>query len=181
MASRAFHSASLSVAIRSALRTPAWNALTAPPARPSARPSVLHRSADSKPGTEQHQIKADTVGAEALARQGLEPLPFSPHRLATRALMYGTALSVGCFSAGVLVVGYSMGVTSVSEVLFAWLGWRRAFVQSFSRSPTCSFFSGVHHNYFILKLNQTGLSLTHSSLQQYRYVKLRPLFCSSVQ
>lgn len=64
--------------------------------------------------TGQHQIKADAVGAEALARQGLEPLPFSPHRLATRALMYGTALSVGCFSAGVLIVGYSMGVTSVS-------------------------------------------------------------------
>ncbi|CAB1108473.1 unnamed protein product [Ectocarpus sp. CCAP 1310/34] len=61
------------------------------------------------------QIKADAVGAEALAKQGLEPLPFSPHRLATRALMYGTALSVGCFSAGVLVVGYSMGVTNLRE------------------------------------------------------------------
>ncbi|CAM9472387.1 unnamed protein product [Pylaiella littoralis] len=29
--------------------------------------------------------------------------------------MYGTALSVGCFSAGVLVVGYSMGVTNLRE------------------------------------------------------------------
>ncbi|CAM9467220.1 unnamed protein product [Ectocarpus fasciculatus] len=29
--------------------------------------------------------------------------------------MYGTALSVGCFSAGVLVVGYSMGVTNLKE------------------------------------------------------------------
>eukprot|EP00752_Nemacystus_decipiens_P006485 g5839.t1 len=61
------------------------------------------------------QIKADAVGAEALAKQGLEPLPFSPYRIATRALMYGTALSVGCFSAGVLFVGYSMGVTNLRE------------------------------------------------------------------
>ncbi|CAN0108977.1 unnamed protein product, partial [Hapterophycus canaliculatus] len=61
------------------------------------------------------QIREDAVGAEALARKGLEPLPFSPHRLATRALMYGTALSLGCFSAGVLVVGYSMGVTNLRE------------------------------------------------------------------
>lgn len=59
------------------------------------------------------QIKADAVGAEALAGKGVAPLPFSPFHHATRALMYGSALSLGCFSAGVLVVGYSMGVTNV--------------------------------------------------------------------
>lgn len=73
-----------------------------------------------------HQIKADAVGAEALAKQGLEPLPFSPYRIATRALMYGTALSVGCFSAGVLVVGYSMGVTNVRTMYIS--GWPWMFV-----------------------------------------------------
>eukprot|EP00904_Undaria_pinnatifida_P001441 jgi/Undpi1/11298/HiC_scaffold_30.g13596.m1 len=61
------------------------------------------------------QIKADAVGAEALAGKGVAPLPFSPFHHATRALMYGSALSLGCFSAGVLVVGYSMGVTNLRE------------------------------------------------------------------
>lgn len=62
------------------------------------------------------QMKADAVGAEALARDGVAPLPFSPFRHATRALMYGTALCLGASSAGVLAVGYLMGVRNVREL-----------------------------------------------------------------
>lgn len=59
------------------------------------------------------QMHSDAVEAKALREPGAR-VPVNAYRVATRALMYGSALSIGCTSAGVLAVGYFMGVKNVS-------------------------------------------------------------------
>lgn len=59
------------------------------------------------------QMHSDAVEAKALRQPGAR-VPVNAYRVATRALMYGSALSIGCTSAGVLAIGYFMGVKNVS-------------------------------------------------------------------
>lgn len=60
------------------------------------------------------QMHSDAVEAQALRQPGAH-VPINAYRVATRALMYGSVLSIGCTSAGVLAVGYFMGVRNVQE------------------------------------------------------------------
>lgn len=59
------------------------------------------------------QMNSEVEEAQAIIRSGTSQLPFSPYRHATRALMYGTVLSFGCTSVGLLAIGYCMGVRNV--------------------------------------------------------------------
>lgn len=79
---------------------------------PVPRPNCMCVACPSRWPERSKQMHSDAVEAQALRQPGAH-VPINAYRVATRALMYGSVLSIGCTSAGVLAVGYFMGVRNV--------------------------------------------------------------------
>lgn len=78
-------------------------------------PSLQVRSPSLHPLRQPRQLRADLLDEQIMLKTGVQ-LKVSANRLAARALMYASALSIGCTSAGILATGYFMGVRNVSAL-----------------------------------------------------------------